>query len=69
MWAASKFVLKHEKTIVVSLLVVAVLVPYFLFQTNFVYQVAGTDSWSIPLSGYRMDPVRLYGDYGYIDCL
>jgi uncharacterized membrane protein len=67
MWSAVKFIWRHEKKIVVCLLVVAVLVPYFLFQTNFVYEVAGSQSWSIPLSGYRMDPVQLYGNYGYID--
>ena len=71
MWAFSqvfsKLVFKHEKTIIVSLLIVAVLVPYFLFQTNLVYEVAKTESWSIPLSEYRMDPVQLYGLYGFID--
>jgi len=67
MWSFVKLILRHEKTIVVALLVVAVLVPYFLFQTNFVYAVAHTDSWSIPLSQNTMSPIRLYGDYGYID--
>ena len=67
MWTLVQFVFKHEKKIVVALLVVAVLVPYFLFQTNFVFEVAKTESWSIPLSGYRMNPMQLYGSYGYID--
>jgi uncharacterized membrane protein len=67
MWAFAQFIFKHEKKLLVSLLIVAVLVPYFLFQTNFAYEVAQTDSWSIPLSEYRMNPLRLYGDYGYID--
>ena len=71
MWAFSqvfcKSVFKHEKTIVVSLLIVAVLVPYFLFQTNLVYEVAKTESWSISLSGYRMNPIQLYGFFGFID--
>lgn len=67
MWASVKFVFKHEKVILLSLLVVMILVPYFLFQTNFVYEAAKTESWSIPLSGYRMDPMQLYFDYGYID--
>ncbi len=66
-WAFAKFVLKNERKIVVALLVVAVLVPYFLFQTSLVYEVAQTDSWSVPLSEYRMNPLRLYGDLGYID--
>jgi uncharacterized membrane protein len=67
MWTSVQFIFKHEKTILVSLLIVAVVVPYFLFQTNFAYEVAKTESWSIPLSGYRMDPLQLYGNYGYID--
>jgi len=71
MWAFSqllfKFKFKNENKIIVSLLIVAVLVPYFLFQTNFVYEVAKTESWSIPLSEYRMNPIQLYGYYGFID--
>jgi uncharacterized membrane protein len=70
-WAFSqilcKFAFKREKTIVVSLLIVAILVPYFLFQTNLAYEVAKVDSWSIPLSGYRMNPIQLYGYFGSID--
>jgi uncharacterized membrane protein len=66
-WAFVQLIFKHEKKLLVSLLVIAVLVPYFLFQTNFVYEVAKTDSWSVPLSGYRMPPLRLYGDDGYIE--
>jgi len=58
---------KREKELAVSALLLIVLVPYFLFQTNFVYEVTGSDSWSIPLSGYRMNALRLYGDYGYTD--
>ena len=67
MWTSVQFVFKHEKIILVLLLIVAVLVPYFLFQTNFVYEVAKTESWSIPLSEYRMNPLQLYYNYGYID--
>jgi uncharacterized membrane protein len=67
MWAFVKIVFKHEKKLPVLLLVIVILVPYFLFQTNFVYEVAKVDSWSIPLSKDRMDTLRLYGDFGYID--
>jgi uncharacterized membrane protein len=66
-WASTRYISKHENTILISALVVVVLVPYFLFQTSFAYEIAGTDSWSISLSEYRMSPLRLYGDYGYID--
>jgi len=66
-WMFVTFLSKKERPLLVSLLVVVILVPYFLFQTNFVYEAAGTDSWSIPLSEYRMNPLRLYGDFGFID--
>ena len=62
-----KLLSKREKEFAVSALLLIVLVPYFLFQTNFVYEVTGSDSWSIPLSGYRMNALRLYGLYGYTD--
>ena len=51
----------------VSVLLLLVLVPYFLFQTEFVYEIVGSDCWSVPLSGYRMNPIRLYGHFGYVD--
>jgi uncharacterized membrane protein len=62
-----KLLSKREKEFAVSSLLLIVLVPYFLFQTGFVYEVTGSDSWSIPLSGYRMNALRLYGQYGYTD--
>ncbi|MCW4000968.1 MAG: DUF2206 domain-containing protein [Candidatus Bathyarchaeota archaeon] len=67
MWLTAQLLFKRRKELMVSVIIVAVLVPYFLFQTNFVYEVAGTESWSVPLSGYRMNPVQLYGTDGYID--
>jgi uncharacterized membrane protein len=56
-----------RRKLVGSVLLVAVLVPYFLFQVGFIYEVTGSDSWSVPLSGYRMQTSRLYGQFGYID--
>ena len=67
LWTCAQFVFKHERKILFSLLVVVILVPYFMFQTNFTYEVAKADSWSVPLSGYRMSPLTLYGKFGYID--
>lgn len=40
------------------LLVLIVLVPFFLYQTDFIYEITRDDSWSIPLSKYRMDVTR-----------
>jgi uncharacterized membrane protein len=67
MWMLAQYLSKHRKELALSVIIVAVLVPYFLFQTNFAYEVAGSESWSVPLSGYRMEPTLLYGDCGYID--
>ena len=40
--------------------------PYFFFQTGFVYAFTGTDSYSLSLNLNGMDPVRLYNHFGYI---
>jgi uncharacterized membrane protein len=58
---------KREKELAVCALLLIVLVPFFLFQTEFVYEVTGSESWSISLSGYRMNPLELYGHEGYTD--
>jgi uncharacterized membrane protein len=61
-----KFLLKRRKELIFSVLLTGILVPYFLFQTGFVYEVVQNDNWSLPLSGYRMDPYRLYRSIGVI---
>ena len=55
---------KH-KVRLFSVLILAVLVPYFLFQTGFVYEVVKQESWTMPLSIYRMGtrPYRIEGCY------
>jgi len=35
------------------LFAIIVLVPYFAFQSGFVYEITKEDSWSLPLSKYR----------------
>jgi len=42
-----------------SVFLLLVFVLFFLFQTGFVYEVASDDSWSVPLSGYRMGDIRM----------
>lgn len=64
---AVKLIFKRQKEVITCLMLLALLVPYLLFQTNFVYEVIGIRSWSVPLSGYRMTPVELYGHNGYTD--
>ncbi len=58
---------KRKKKLLVLLLSTMILVPYFLFQTGFVYEISQSDSWSLPLSKYRLAGRRLYGSMGYID--
>lgn len=65
--ALTDLIVKNHKVALSSLLIVVVLVPYFLFQTNLAYEVAQGDSWSVPLSKERMSPMRLYGEFGYIE--
>ena len=60
-------VFKRKAKLASSVLVLIILVSYFLFQTNFVYEVVKSDSWSLPLSKYRMDALRLYAGYAYLD--
>jgi uncharacterized membrane protein len=55
----AKFLFKHRKEFGFSVLVLIILTPYFLFQTGFVYEVVKNQSWSLPLSGYRMDSIFL----------
>jgi uncharacterized membrane protein len=62
-----KFAFKYKDEFKTIALLLVVLVPYFLFQTGFVYEVTKTYSWSVPLSMYRMDWSRLYSEFGYID--
>jgi uncharacterized membrane protein len=58
---------KRNMEIKASILILVVLIPYFLFQTSFVYEIVGSTSWSVPLSKYRMNPIWLRGTFGYLD--
>ncbi len=51
----AKLVLKQERELAISTLLLTVLIPYFLFQTGFVYEVTGSQSWSLALSMHRMN--------------
>jgi uncharacterized membrane protein len=46
-------------------LMILLLGSYFLFQTSFVYEVTGDQSWSLPLSQYRLGS-RLYADFWFV---
>jgi len=62
-----KLMSKRRTELGASVLLLIVLVPYFLFQTGFVYEVTRSQSWSLPLSKYRMDAVFLRLYMGYFD--
>ena len=62
-----KLLLKRKTELGASVLLLIVVVPYFLFQTGFMYEITGTESWSIPLSSRRMDSYKLYISSGYTD--
>jgi uncharacterized membrane protein len=61
------FLLKRKDALITSILLIVVLVPYFLFQTGFVYEIAQGYSWSVPLSMHNKELLRLYCEFGYID--
>ena len=42
-----------------SIVLLAVLIPYFFFQTGFLYEVVKDETWALPLSSYRFNRVKL----------
>ena len=57
---------KRKTEILVSLVLAIVLTSYFLFQSNFVYEVTGSLSYSLPLSGYKFGP-RLATEFAVVN--
>lgn len=58
---------KIKNRILSCILVFTVIIPFFLFQTGFIYEVTGDESWSLPLSRYRFDDGKLYGTMGIVE--
>lgn len=58
---------KRKRELAVCSLLLIVLVPYFLFQTGFVYELAKSESWSLPLSMNRMSKYRLQRLLGVVN--
>jgi uncharacterized membrane protein len=50
---------KFKEKYLTLIIVFAMLIPFFLFQTGFVYELAKDESVSLPLSGYRFDSMKL----------
>jgi uncharacterized membrane protein len=59
------FAAKRKTEIFSLIFMVLLLGSYFLFQTNFVYEVTGSESWSLPLSRYRLGSA-LYTEFDYV---
>ena len=55
-----KFISRRRNQALALNLVLIVLIPFFLFETGFIYEVTGDFNYSLPLSMYRMDRVLLY---------
>lgn len=55
---------KRKMNFVGLVLIALLLGTYFLFQTNIMYEVTGSQSWSLPLSRYRLG-TRLYTEFFY----
>jgi uncharacterized membrane protein len=62
-----KLVSRRRVQTLASILMLIVLASYFLFESGFVFEITRTDSWSPPLSEYRMSPFRLYAQLGFVD--
>jgi len=62
-----EFLAKHKDLLKTTILLLIVLVPYFLFQTGFIYELTDSPSWSVSLSKHRTSQADLYRRFGYID--
>lgn len=60
------FILKNKNQTLRLGLTLIILVPFFLFQTGFIYEATGVESYSIPLSKYRFD-FEQYSGLGLIN--
>jgi uncharacterized membrane protein len=59
-----EFTAKTKKRIYSAVFIAMLIMLYFLFQSNFVYEITGSKSWSVTLSGYRLGS-RLYTEFAY----
>jgi uncharacterized membrane protein len=60
-------VLRRKKEVIVFSLLLVVLIPYFLFQTGFIFELTGTQNYSLSLSKHQMSDVFLGARLGYFD--
>jgi len=66
--ALLKFALKHRfNRFYIIILMLSVFIPLFLFQTGFVYELAGVQNWSISFCKHRTSQEELYRRFGCIN--
>jgi len=58
--AVFDFITRRKHQALALKLILIVLIPFFLFETGFIYEVTRDYSYSIPLSNYRMDLLSKY---------
>lgn len=54
------FISRGRNQALVLNMILIILIPFFLFETGFIYEVTRDFNYSLPLSMYRMDRVLLY---------
>jgi uncharacterized membrane protein len=61
----ASIIYKPKKEVFTSILLISILVPYFLFQSGFIYEITKSQSWSLPLSLSRLG-IRLHANFGIV---
>jgi uncharacterized membrane protein len=61
----SKYISIKREQLYTSILIIIILIPYFLFQSGFVYEITGSDNYSLPLSKHRSTEIELYSKFGF----
>lgn len=61
----SKYISIRREQFYSSILIIIILIPYFLFQSGFVYEITGSDNYSLPLSKHRSSEIELYSKFGF----
>jgi uncharacterized membrane protein len=61
----SNYISIRREQFYTSILIITILIPYFLFQSGFVYELTGSDNYSLPLSKHRSSEIELYSKFGF----
>ena len=58
--AVFQFISRRKNSTLALNLILIFLIPFFLFETGFIYEITEDFNYSLPLSMYRMDRILLY---------